>query len=144
MTALLTYVDAEVALRSWARQEPTLVDVVGTRTFFGLPSGYLPSAKGPAYTVNLIGGVPDPHSPLDLPEVQWDCWGTTKAEAAVLQTVLKAALHNLHRVTVATSTGDVILVDARVTGSLFSPDTSADPVLPRYVVTALVAVLPAA
>src|SRR5688500_16412832 len=135
---VLTYVDAELAVRTWARTHPDLTPVVGARTFFGLPADYLPSAKGPAITVNLIGGSPDAQSPLDLPELQFDCWGANKAEAAAVRLALLGALHSLTRTTVTTTAGDVILADARVTGSLFSPDASADPVLPRYVVTALV------
>jgi hypothetical protein len=139
----LVYVDVELAVRTWARTHPVLTALVGARTFFALPDKYRPSAKGPAVTVNMIGGSPDPTSPLNLPELQFDCWGTTKAEAAAVHLGLLEALHSLTRTTVTTTAGDVILADARVTGVLFSPDTSADPVLPRYVVTALVAALPA-
>lgn len=140
---VLTYVDAELAVRTWCRTHPVLTGLVGARTFFGLPENYLPSAKGPAITVNLIGGAPDSTTPLDLPELQFDCWGVTKAEAAAVRLGLLRALHSLTRTTVTTSLGDVILADARVTGGLFSPDNSADPVLPRYIVTAQLAVLPA-
>ena len=140
----LTYVDAELAVRTWCRQHSDISALIGARTFFGLPDGYLPSAKGPALTVNLVGGTPDGTTPLDLPELQFDCWGATKAEAAALRLVLIGALHSLTRTTVTTTAGDVILADARVIASVFSPDSSADPVLPRYVVTALVAVLPSA
>lgn len=141
MTVTVTYADAELAVRTWARAEPTLVDVVGTRTFFALPDKYLPSVRGAAITVNQIGGVPDGLTALDLPELQFDCWGATKADAAAVRTALVAALHNLTRITVTTTQGPVVLADARVTGSLFSPDDTGDPVFPRYVVTAQIGVL---
>lgn len=142
MTAL-TYVDTELAVRTWCRTHASLTPLVDHRTFFGLPDDYDPKAKGPAITVNQVGGSPDGTTPLDLPELQFDCWGATKAEAAAVKGALLGALHSLTRTTVTTTAGDVTLADARVLAALFSPDNSTDPVLPRYIVTALVAALPA-
>lgn len=138
----LAYADPEQALKVWARAHPDLVDVIGHRTFLALPADYVPAVKGPAISFSLIGGGPDGYTPLDLPEIQFSCWGGTRMEAGGVRVALIGALHSLTRTTVTTDSGDVILADARVTSSFYRPDTSADPVFPRYIVTAAVAVLP--
>lgn len=140
---VLAYADAESAVKVWARAEAGLVAVVAHRTFLGLPDKYLPSEKGPAISFSMIGGAPDGTTPLDLPQIQFSCWGATRAEAGQVRTALIGALHSLTRITVTTDTGDVTLADARVLASFFRPDAAGDPVFPRYIVTALIAVLPA-
>lgn len=138
----LSYVDPEMAVRTWAREHTGLVAVVGHRTFFSLPHDYQPATKGSALTLSLVGGAPDPYTPLDLPQILFSCWGETKADAAAVRKALISALHSLSRETVTVDEVDVVLADARVTGNLYRPDTSGDPIFPRYIVTAAVAVLP--
>lgn len=132
MTTVL-FVDTEAAVRTWLRGHPLLVDLVGMRVFFGLPDNYLPAEKGAAVTVQRIGGAPDGYDSSDTPDLQFSCWGGTKAEAAALHLALMRALEQLGRVAV----GDTLLLGARVTSALFSPDSSAAPTIPRYIVTAL-------
>lgn len=135
----LVYVDSENAVRSWLRGHPHLADLIGMRAFFGLPDDYLPASKGAAITLQRIGGAPDGYDSSDTPEIQFSCWGGTKADAAAVHLALMRALEELGRTTV----GDTVLLGATVTSALFSPDTSAAPTLPRYIVTALVTSTPA-
>lgn len=135
----LVYVDVENAARTWARQHPSITAQVGARTFFGLPDDYDPRVKGPAVTVALIDDRPHPAATLEQVELQWDCWGGTKAEAAAVRLGVLSALHSL----VHTQVGDAVLCDAQVLGSLFAPDPTTDPVTPRYVLTCQFTALPA-
>lgn len=138
----LAYADPEQAVKVWARAHTGLIAVVGHRTFLRLPDDYLPSAKGSAISFSLIGGAPDGYTPLDLPEIQFSCWGEKRADAGAVRLALIRALHSLTRTTVTTDDGDVVLADARVTSSFYRPDLAGDPPFPRYIVTAAVAVLP--
>lgn len=135
----LVYVDTEQAVRTWLRGHTHLADLIGMRAFFGLPDNYLPADKGSAITVSRVGGAPDGYDSSDTPEIQFSCWGGTKADAALVMLGLTRALEELARTTV----GDAVLLGARTTGVLFSPDTSTAPTIPRYIVTALVTAVPA-
>lgn len=138
----LAYADAENAVKVWARAQTDLTTLVGHRTFLRLPDDYLPSVKGSALTLSLVGGAPDAYTPVDAAEILFSCWGATRANAGALRLALIRALHSLTRTTVQTASGDVILAGARVTSSFYRPDIAGDPIFPRYVVTAVVAVLP--
>lgn len=138
----LAYADAEEATRVWARAHTDLNTVVDHRVFYRLPADYVPKDKGSALTLSLVGGVPDPFTPLDPAEIQFSCWGATKADAALVRRALIGALNSMGRTAVTTDAGDVILTDARVTASFYRPDLAGDPPFPRYIVTAVVAVLP--
>lgn len=141
MTAL-AYADTEAAVRRWARDHTGLIDVIGHRTFFALPDDYDPAVKGNAISFSQIGGAPDGYSPLDMPELQFSCWGASRGDAYAVRTALISALHSLTRTTVSTDSGDVTLLNATVTSAFYRPDNSADPVFPRYIVTAAVAAIP--
>jgi hypothetical protein len=130
MTQILifTAVDAEGAVRSWARTLD-LGDASG-RVFFGVPD----NPSFPLVVLRRIGGAPDAGDvPLDYPLISFDVWGETKGSASAVATALTTEVQNLRT---GTPMGDqAVGKGARVTlGPLWRPDGDAHKA--RYIVDA--------
>ena len=110
-----TWVDAESAVRAWAREAlPALDD----RVFFGVSN----DAAMPQIVLTRIAG------PDDRCLIQFDVWAETKAAAAAIATELATAADALSRYTHETT----LLLGARVESVRWQPDAESD--TPRYVV----------
>lgn len=71
--------DAEVLAVQWARNNPAIASVVGNRVATRLPK----DPSFPFLTVFRVTGGPDvSDAPLDLPILQWDCYGASRGDAS--------------------------------------------------------------
>lgn len=113
-----TWVDVEAAIREWARD--TVTGVNG-RVFFGAAKAALPQI-----VLARLGG------PDDSAFIQFDVWGSDKAEAADAAAELATAVDALDRYVSDDAT--TILHGATVDGIRWLPDPDDD--RPRYVVDA--------
>lgn len=131
-----TFVDAEGAVRTWARANADISALVDARVFFGVPEGVSPGdANWPMLVVRRVGGAPQPDiAPVDRALIQFDCWGATrrsKAQAAALATAVVTAAREL---TNGTEMGSGVVgqgADVEL-GPVWSPDPETDQA--RYVV----------
>lgn len=112
-----TWVDVEGAVRQWARQ--ALPSLSG-RVFFGFNGAATPTF--PQLVLFRVGG------PDDRCLIQFDVWGSSKAEAASTAAALATAADALSRYT----HGGALLHGALVEGVRWQPDEESDQ--PRYVV----------
>lgn len=111
----IVYVDVEGAARAWARAAVPSVD---GRVFFGATD----AAARPQIVVQRIGGDDDAAA------LQWDVWGTNKANAAEVAAELASACSAL----AGFVHGGAILKAAAVEFVRWLPDPDGDQ--PRYIV----------
>lgn len=130
------FVDAEGAVRSWARSEAGIVAVASTRTFFGIPENY--GGAWPILVCQRVGGAPDPNiAPIDRALIQFDCWGSPdktlgrKAQAASLAAAVVTAARSLQPKTAMGLTAVSFGAEVEL-GPVWSPDPATDQA--RYVV----------
>lgn len=119
------WVDLEAAIREWAR---TAGLTVGGRVFFGKAKAELPQI-----VLARLGGTDGDAF------IQFDVWGSTKADAADAAADLATAIDALDRYT--TDDGTVSLLGAVVDGVRWLPEPDTD--RPRYIVDATFVAVPA-
>lgn len=116
--------DAEAAVSKAIR-----AGLPGTRVYSSIP-------KRPTYPLVLVrryGGVPVMRRRLDMAEIQLDVYGSTKSEARLLASQVRAAIHEAEATTVEISTGDAWISGVKDTqGLLWMPD-EINPDLNRYI-----------
>lgn len=122
-------VDAEGAVRAWARANSAIAAAFTGGIYFGPPEG---TVTFPLVRVQRIGGGPVPgDTPLDDAAMSFLVWGSAKAQAATAAMVLVSEIESMPCGT-AMGSGAVGL-GARVTlGPVWSPDPDTD--RPRYIV----------
>lgn len=122
-------VDAEGAVRAWARANTAIAAAFTGGIYFGPPEG---TVTFPLVRLQRIGGGPVPgDTPIDEAVISWLVWGTNKAQAAAAAMTLVSQIESMLCGT-AMGAGAVGL-GARVTlGPVFSPDPDTD--RPRYIV----------
>ena len=138
-----TWPDVEGALRTYLRSVSAVTALVGQRVFFGIPKGAV-EATFPLVVITRVGGGQAPgDAPLDVAQVQVDCWGSldtsgngVKSSATTLVNAVRTALE-----AVGTGSASLTGIEAgvNVESVLWLPDPDND--RPRYVVTAEVAAI---
>lgn len=130
--------DPELAVRDYLRADATVNGLIGNRIFFGAPRNGAPTTA--FATVRRVAGQDDlSEAPLDLSQLQIDCWGQkatqgpggSKASANALRAAVRGALREIRG---TTTQGSTVLYGANVIGDVWAPDPESD--RPRYVVTA--------
>lgn len=129
------FFEVEGPIRDWAKGNPTIAPVVGSRVFFGVPTAYNQqpansSAVYPFLVLYRSGGAPKGGpTPIDLPRITFDCWGDTKSQAANLAASVVDACEQLHGAAMGSlraHTAEVVL------GPFWQPDMESGK--PRYIV----------
>jgi hypothetical protein len=123
-----TLVDAEGAVRAWARANTAIAAAFTGGIYFGPPEG---SVTFPLVRLQRVGGGPvSGDTPLDDAAISFLVWGSNKAQAAAAVMVLASEVESFLCGT-AMGSGAVGL-GARVTlGPVWSSDPDTD--RPRYV-----------
>lgn len=124
-------VDAEGAVRAWARANAAIVAAFTGGIYFGPPEG---TPTFPLLRVQRVGGGPVAgDTPIDDAAISFLAWGSNKAQVAAAVMVLASEVESMLCGT-AMGSGAVGL-GARVTlGPVWSPDPDTD--RPRYVLDA--------
>lgn len=122
----VTFVDAEAAVKAWARANAAIAAVVGQRVFLGVNN----DGDFPQLVVERVGGGPhNSEAPVDDALVQCSCWATNRRAAADLAyTVMSAA----HSITGATTAGGAVIKGARAAFPPRYETTDADEKAHRY------------
>lgn len=131
-----TFLDAEGAVRTWARAHAGIDAIVDGRVFFGVPEKTT-AGSWPMLVLRRVAGAPEPSiPPIDRAVIQFDCWGAPakslarKAQAASLAAAVVTAAREL---TAGTDMGDAVGMGADVDlGPVWLPDPETDQA--RYVV----------
>lgn len=131
----LVFTDVEGAVKAWAIAHADINAATSGRVFFGVPSSidFNSTANFPFITIYRSGGSPKAGpTPLDIARITFDCWGSTKAQAASVATVVVDAVEKL-------SAGTQMGASARTVGAetrliLWRPDPATN--AKRYVVDA--------
>jgi Protein of unknown function (DUF3168) len=124
--------DVEGALRTWLRDDPTMLAVVNRRVFFGVPAQ---GALFPLITISRVGGGENSsEAAIDEAAIQFSVWGQARADCTAAMLALRAALHKIRGRTALT--GAVTAYGATINSVVWQPDP-AD-ARPRFIVTALV------
>ena len=135
--SVVTFADAEPLVKAWLLQSavaPLLTRPdTGKSIYLAMPVG----APKPALVASRVGGGPHPRGdlPHDIARMQFDAWGTTRAQASTIAYTLIGELDSLSRTSGFTA-GNATLASATVLGLRWLPDPESD--TPRYVVDALV------
>lgn len=89
MTLTKVFVDAEGAAKAWARAQPDIAAIVGTKVFLA----YQNVGGGQQLVVGRAGGAADAGTaPLDVARISFSCWATSRGAAGALAyTVMSAA-----------------------------------------------------
>ena len=141
----LTIVDAEAAVRNWARAETNITGQVGTRTFFSTEIAYPKAALATASPWIVMTLISETFQAGDvgmqLALIQFDCRATTKLLAANVATALETAGRLLTfgapvSVTIPSGTARIAWADVRQKRWFVDPTLN----IPRYVVDILFAI----
>lgn len=104
--------DAEVVAVQWARNNPALTAIVGTRISTRVPK----NPTFPLITVFRVSGAPDPgEAPLDQAQLQWDCYGQANGDAspdyASASLVARTLIEQIEKASGSTGNGTILGVD---------------------------------
>lgn len=131
-------VDAEGAVKAWAKAQTAISAIVGSRVFFEVNG----SAPFPQLVVQRVGGGPLPgEPPIDQALIQFDVWGTQsasgKADGKASASALAEAVRNAaFFMTAETPMGAAAGLWAEISlGPVWSPDPESGRA--RYVVDVL-------
>lgn len=139
MTTSLTIVDAEAAVRDWARAETHIAAQVGTKVFFSMPIAYPKAALAtltPWIVMTLVSETFQTGDlGMQLSLVQMDCYGPTKATASAVAVAVETASRLLsfgNPITVTIPAGTATIAWADPTLKRWFVDPTLN--IPRYIV----------
>lgn len=119
--------DVEQLVSAYLRRDPRTAALVGERVYTAFPAK---AGTAPLVLVTLVGGQPPMSNPLvvDAPQLQLDCYGGGKREAAELLATVRAALAVLE----GTSQPEGVCAAVRFGLAQYLPDDTYRPPRPRY------------
>lgn len=124
--------DAELVARDWLAGRPALAAIVGVH---GVTLELPPTPTWPRITLARIGGLPAVRRRLDTARIQVNAWGDPDAvdgrrDAHELARLARVELLSMEGY--SHTEGYVTGVEDDL-GLTWAPDTTRDPVIPRYV-----------
>lgn len=138
--------DAEALISEHLHADPQLIALVASRIYTDLPKGLSEQFGEPevgevdlVYPLLLferVGGPQRIQGHLDVPRIQVDAWGNTKAEARLVAATAQASLYDLP----GTHARGVVTAVEETLGLRSAPDPDTD--RPRYQFEVLVYVHP--
>lgn len=135
MSTMLTIIDAEATVRTWARAESHIHAVIDDRVFFATPQAYEKSKPKSWVVMTLISETHEADDlGMQLATIQFDCVGNTKATAASVAIAVQAAGRQLYNGAQAV-VGNVVIATGNVTAKRWYPDPVTN--TPRYLVDIL-------
>jgi hypothetical protein len=133
-TGVLTLVDPEKTARDWARADPGISAAVGTKVFFSQPIAFAKAAMMAGTPYIIVTLVSETFQSGDLgmqqPLIQWNCYGSTKAAAAVVALAVQTSVRLL-TFGKPTAVGTSVIAWADAAQARWLPDPTIN--APRYV-----------